>query len=108
MCSSTGTYFLNQSFEEDKPTSVESIQQNQIPNHAAKEIGPANPSQGSNRTLLAIVIIACVISLAILLLTILMFGKIGDSCNCAANEGKFTTLWDMHTKGSMETPVAKL
>ena len=106
MCSSTGVYFTNQSFEEEKPASVESIHHKQIPNHTAKETGDANPLQGPNRTLLAMVIIACLISLAVLLLTISMFGKIGDRCNCAADKGQCTNLGDTHTKG-MEAPVAK-
>ena len=75
--------FINPIFEDDNPTSEDSMEQKLITNHAEKETGHVNPV----RILLALVITACVISLLVLLLTILMFGKIGDGCGCSANEG---------------------
>ena len=43
---------------------------------------------GSNRALLTMVTTVCLISLAVLLLTLLMlFGKIGDGCGCSLYEG---------------------
>ncbi|XP_078345954.1 uncharacterized protein LOC144631402 [Oculina patagonica] len=82
----TGGYFINQTFEDEKQDSVESVQQKQITDHAEKSTGHANPAQRSNRTLLALVIIVCLISLVVLLFTLLMFGKIGDGCDCSTNE----------------------
>lgn len=81
---------MNQSFEDDKQGTVESVQQKQIANHGEKLAGHANPAQGSNRTLLVLVIIVCLTSLAVLLLTVLMFGEIGDECGCTTNEGQWT------------------
>ena len=85
MGSKTGAYFINASFEaDDKPTSVEFMEEKQITNHAEK------PAQRSNSKLLALVVIVCLISLVALLLTILMYGKIGDRCDCSSNEGQRT------------------
>ncbi|XP_078345952.1 uncharacterized protein LOC144631400 [Oculina patagonica] len=84
----TEGYFINQSFEDDKQ---ESMQQKQITNHAEKPTGHANPAQRSNRTLLALVIIVCLISLVVLLFTLLMFGKIGGGCDCSTNEVSSST-----------------
>lgn len=91
MCLSAGAHFINKSFEDDKPTPVEFVEQKENRNHAEKETGHAKPSQGSNRILLRLVSIACIISLAVLLLTILTFGKIGNGRDCAANEGQCKT-----------------
>ena len=72
---------MNPGFEaDDKSTSVESMEEKQITNHAEK------PAQRSNSKLLALVVIVC--SLVVLLLTILMYGKIGDRCDCSSNEGQ--------------------
>ena len=86
--SAKGSYFINEGYEgyQDKPTSEQP--QKQIMNHRESETSRANPSQGSSRILLAMVIIVCIISLVVLLLTILVFEKIDDRCNCAANEGQ--------------------
>ena len=83
MDSKTGRYFMNQAFEEDgKPTSVESMEEKQITNLTEK------PAQRSNPKLLALVVIVCLISLVVLLLTILMYGKVGNGCDCSSNEGQ--------------------
>ena len=91
MSLSTGECVISQSF--DGWTTVESTRQKEITNDAEKETRRAKLARRSNRTLLALVIIACLISLAVLSLTILnMFGKIGDGRLCAANDGQSTTL----------------
>ncbi|KAL9954521.1 hypothetical protein ACROYT_G042071 [Oculina patagonica] len=60
-------------------------------NAAEKEASRVNAAQGSNRVLLVLVITMCLISLAVLLLTLLMlFGKIGDGCRCSADEASST------------------
>ncbi|KAL9954554.1 hypothetical protein ACROYT_G042108 [Oculina patagonica] len=76
--------------EDDKATSLEMKaleQEKQERNTAEKKTSRVNPAQGSVRALLALVITMCLISLAVLLLTLLMlFGKIGDGCGCFAEE----------------------
>ena len=48
----------------------------------------AKPAQGSNRVLLTVLSLVCLISIAALVLTILMlFGKIGDVCGCSTIGG---------------------
>lgn len=48
----------------------------------------AKPVQGSNRALLTLLSLLCLISISALVLTLLMlFGKIGDVCGCSTNEG---------------------
>lgn len=76
-------HFINPNFEDDNPTSEDSMEQKLITSDAEKKTGHAKPA----RILLALVITACFISLLSLLLTMLVFGKIGDSCGCSANEG---------------------
>ncbi|KAL9982653.1 hypothetical protein ACROYT_G004723, partial [Oculina patagonica] len=78
-------HFINPVFEDDihKTTSVESLQlQKQIRNHTEDKpfnSGKANLAQGSNRSLLALVIVVCLISLVALLLTLLMLsGKLSS------------------------------
>ena len=105
MEASRGTYFVNPIFEEDKnmTTSVESMQlqkritnrTEEVPRHSdvknqawnlyeELDFGKEKPAPGSNRALLSLVIIVCLISLTALLLTLLMlFGKISP-----ANEGQ--------------------
>ena len=92
---------INPAYEDvDKPTSLESFQLNEIVNQSEESChsshdhcsgyevlnpGNARPAQGSSRTLFAMVIIVCLISLVALLLTVLMLvGKIGS------NEGQCT------------------
>ncbi|XP_078347810.1 uncharacterized protein LOC144632920 [Oculina patagonica] len=82
----TGGNFINQSFEDDKQDSAESVQQKHITDHVENSTGHANTSQRSNHALLALVIILCLISLVVLLFTLLMFGKIGGGYDCSANE----------------------
>ncbi len=86
----TGGNFINQSFEDDKQDSAESVQQKHITDHVENSTGHANTSQRSNHALLALVIILCLISLVVLLFTLLMFGKIGGGYDCSANEGQCT------------------
>ena len=87
--------------DDDKPTSLESFQLNEIVNQTEESVhsshdhcnryevlnsGKAKSAQGSSRALFALVIILCLISLLALLLTLLMLvGKIGSS-----NEGQST------------------
>lgn len=82
----------NPSYEDDdKPTSLKSFQMKEITNqtgesghwnrdHCQYKVlnpGKSKPAQGSNRGLLVLVILVCLISLAALLLTMLMLvGKI--------------------------------
>ncbi|XP_078350433.1 uncharacterized protein LOC144635215 [Oculina patagonica] len=81
--------------EDDKATSLEMKaleQEKQERNTAEKKTSRVNPAQGSVRALLALVITMCLISLAVLLLTLLMlFGKIGDGCGCFAEEASSTS-----------------
>ena len=83
--------FTNPTSEDDKVTSLEikpPKQEKQERKAPEKETVRADAAQGSNRALLALVITMCLISLAVLLLTLLMlFGKIGDGCGCSAYEG---------------------
>ena len=107
MEASRGTHFTNPAFEEDNNmmTSVDSMQlQKRItsrteegPRHSNAnnqdwnlyeelDFGKEKSALGSNRALLSLVIIVCLISLTALLLTLLMlFGKISP-----ANEGQCT------------------
>ena len=56
--------------------------------HRRVHFETAKPDQGSNRALLTLLILVCLISIAALALTILMvFGKIDGGCKCFANEG---------------------
>ena len=87
--------------DDDKPTSLESFQLNEIVNQTEEsghsshdhcngyEVlnpGKAKHAQGSSRALFVLVIIVCLISLVALLLTLLMLvGRIGSS-----NEGQCT------------------
>ena len=87
--------------DDDKPTSLESFQLNEIVNqieesgdsshdhcnqHEVLNTGKATSAQGSSRALFVLVIIVCLISLLPLLLTLLLVvGKIGSS-----NEGQCT------------------
>ena len=89
MGSKTSEYFINPSFEGERPTSEESKQQKENTNDAGKEIRHANRTEGPKHILLALVIITCLISLLVLLFTILTFGKTGDGLDCAANEGQY-------------------
>ncbi|KAL9954531.1 hypothetical protein ACROYT_G042081 [Oculina patagonica] len=90
MHASTKGSFIYPSLEGDKETSVETRplkQEKREGNAAENEASPVNAAQGSNRVLLVLVITMCLISLAVLLLTVLMlFGKIGDGCGCSADE----------------------
>ena len=88
MGSKTSEYFINPSFEGERPTSEEFKEQKEITNDAEKEISHANRTEAPTRILLALVIIKCLISLLVLLITILTFGKIGDGLDCAVNEGQ--------------------
>ena len=88
--------------DDDKPTSLKFFQLKEITNqtrefghsshdHCSRsEVlipGNARPAQGSNRTLFAVVIVVCFISLVALLLTLLMLvGKI----SCSNEEGQCT------------------
>ncbi|KAL9954540.1 hypothetical protein ACROYT_G042090 [Oculina patagonica] len=84
--------FKNLTLEDDKVTSLEmkALEQEKQERNTA-EAGRANAAQGSNRALLALVITMCLISLAVLLLTLLMlFGKIGDGCGCSTDEASST------------------
>lgn len=48
----------------------------------------SDPEKKSNRLYLALVIIACLISVVVILLNLLMFfGKIGEKCSCSSNKG---------------------
>ncbi len=91
MHASTKGSFINPTLEDDEATSVKTKplkQEKRKGNAAEKEASHVNAAQGSNRALLALVIAMCLISLAVLLLTLLMlFGKIGDGCGCSADEG---------------------
>ena len=79
--------------EDDKATTVETKsleqeEQEKQERNAEKETIRANAAPGSNRALLVLVITVCLISLAVLVLTLLMlFGKIGDGVGCSADEG---------------------
>jgi len=56
--------------------------------HRQVHFETAKPAQGSNRALLTLLSLVCLISIAALVLTILMvFGKIDGGCGCSANEG---------------------
>ena len=91
MHASTEGSFIDPSLEDDKATSLEikSLKQEKQERKATeKEAVHGNAAQGSNRALLTLVITMCLISLAVLLLTLLMlFGKIGDGCGCSADKG---------------------
>lgn len=96
-------------YEEEKPDYSVTPMKRQITYHVEEEIGPtgtkndprkqkeshrqvhfetAKPAQGSNRAVLTLLTLVCLISIAALVLTILMvFGKIGDGCGCSENKG---------------------
>jgi hypothetical protein len=96
MNESPGKSLVNPAYEGDeKPTSLKSFQLKVITNQT-EESGHSNhnhchqykvlnfdkakPAQGSNRALLTLVIIVCLISLVALLLTLpMLVGKIGSS-----------------------------
>ena len=96
---------INSGFEDDdKPTSMESVEMKALRTRKEEKYGhfnydhlnlhdtpnleEAKPAQGSNRALLALVIIVCLISLVALLLTLLMFfGIVSPS-----NKGQCTDL----------------
>ena len=87
----TEGFFINSTFEGDKPTSIETrpLEHEILERKAAKkETSHADVAQGSNRALLVLVITMCLISLVVLLLTLLMlFGKIGNGFGCSTDEG---------------------
>ena len=96
-------------YEDEKPDFSVTPMKRQITYHVEEEIGTTGTKhdpwkqneprkqvhfeetksvQGSNRAVLTLLSLVCLISIAALVLTILMvFGKIGDGCGCSANEG---------------------
>ena len=57
--------------------------------HRRVHFETAKPVQGSNRAVLTLLSLVCLMSIAALVLTVLMvFGKIGDGCECSADEGQ--------------------
>ena len=97
-------------YEGEKPDFSVTLLKGQITYHVEEEIGTtgtkddpwkqnvsrkqvhfepkAKPARGSNRALLVLLSLVCLISISALVLTILMlFGKIGDVCGCSADEG---------------------
>ncbi|XP_078349754.1 uncharacterized protein LOC144634613 [Oculina patagonica] len=98
--------------EDDKGTSVKTKplnQEKQGGNATEKEVSRANAAQGSNRTLLVLVIIMCLISLAVLLLTLLMlFGKIGDGCDCSLEEASSNSPKSLATDSALKENITNL
>ena len=88
---STEGSLIDPSLEDDNATSLEIKplkQEKQERKATEKETVHGNAVQGSNRALWTLVITMCLISLAVLLLTLLMlFGKIGDGCGCSVDKG---------------------
>ena len=96
-------------YEGEKPDSSVTPIKRQITYHVEEEIGTigtkhdpwkqkeshrqvhfetAKPIQGSNRALLTLLSLVCLMSVAALALTILMaFGKIDGGCGCSTNGG---------------------
>ncbi|KAL9954545.1 hypothetical protein ACROYT_G042096 [Oculina patagonica] len=112
MHASTKGSFINPTLEDDEATSVKTKplkQDKQEKNAAEKEAGRANAAQGSNRALLALVITMCLISLAVLLLTLLMlFGKIGDGCGCSADEASSSSSKSLAMDAALKENITSL
>lgn len=106
MRESTGKVVLNKGYEGDEPVAEKPVHLREIRNNSQENIGhtgsaddpwnpvyetleeKSDPTQRSNGRYLALVIIVCLISLAAFLLTLLMlFGKMGEKCECSTNEG---------------------
>ena len=83
--------FINPTLEDDKPTSIETIQlehENLERKVTEKDTSRGNTAHGSIRALFVLFITMCLISLVVLLLTLLMlFGKIGNRCGCSTDKG---------------------
>lgn len=105
-------------YEGEKPDFSVTPMKRQIPYHVEEEIGTnrtkhdpwkqsesrrqvhfetAKPTQGSNRALLTVLSLVCLISIAALVLTVLtLFGKIGEVCGCSENEGWYIRLAEIY------------
>ncbi|KAL9954530.1 hypothetical protein ACROYT_G042080 [Oculina patagonica] len=112
MHTSTKGSFINPTVKDDKMTSVKTkeLKQEQMGGNAAeKETGLANAAQGSSRSLLALVITMCLISLVVLLLTLLvLFGKIGDGCGCSAEEASSNSPKSLATDSALKENITNL
>ena len=79
------TYYVE---EEIGPTGTKNDPWKQNESHRQVNFETAKPARGSNRAVLTLMTLVCLISIAALVLTILMvFGKIGDGCGCSENKG---------------------
>ena len=107
MHSSSRKIVINEGFVGDDPTTEKPVRIKQI-NDSSKEdiahVGAVNDSgspiyetleekpraaKGSNARYFGLVILACLLSIVALLLTLLLiWGKIGEKCECLKNEGK--------------------
>ena len=100
MHTSSRKVVLNKGYQDDNPIEGKSVRRKHTevaddpvydnPVYETLE-EKSKPVQRSHRPFFALVIIACLISIIALLLTLLMlFGEMGEKCECHANQGKFT------------------
>ena len=104
---SSGRVVLNKSYKDDQSTWEKPMQLKSTGKHAEEDKGHTKQVDDSenlyeniecqksikpqsNRRLVWLPIVACLISIVALLLGLLMFsGEIGNRCDCSANEGQF-------------------